>query len=284
MSEEYQDESGKYLKKFAADGLPARAVGPWAEKKLKVLSTYMSLFTVGMKPTEKKKHNWSKLVYIDLFAGPSRCIIRDSETEILGSPLRAFESAGLFSKMYYVEAETWANEALSKRVSNDPRCSVVASDCNEAVKRIIRERTDNTLYLAFIDPTGLDIHFDTIKQLSRGIHCDLIINWFMSALTRNLPYWQKKQESDKLDLFFGTDRWKNCIHDRTPTRTFQCWVDLYREQLKSIGYSEQPSPYIIKNKKGAEMYWLWFASKHKMGKKFWTEAVKSTDEQKTLFD
>lgn len=277
MSDAIEDESGRYLKKESKDGLPARAVGPWANEKLSILSTYMNLFTVGMKPTHKKKHNWSSLVYVDLFAGPGKCIIRSNENEILGSPLLATKTPFRFTKLYFVEAEQWANEALKLRVASDIRCVVIGKNCNEAVEQIIHERTPNTLYLAFIDPTGLDIHFATIKKLTQGVPCDLIINWYMSALTRNLPYWQKTKESERLDTFFGTHDWKKPLEEKLSNRViFQRWVELYRGQLQSIGYCHQPEPRIIKNTRGNEMYWLWFASKNKLGFKYWKAANKSS--------
>jgi len=284
MDEPIEDESGRYLARLATDGLPARSVGSWAKKKLQVLKTYIDLFTVGMKPTSKKEFNWSNLVYIDLFSGPGRCIIRTTGEEILGSPLHAFNAPYPFSKLYFIEASEWARQTLSERVGKDKRCIVLEGNCNIGVSRIVQEKIDNSLYLAFIDPTGLDIHFQTIKNLANGIPCDLIVNFFMSSLTRNLPHWQQQQESERLDLFFGTSEWKALLtKPQSQNRIFRDMVDLYRRQLEGIGYIHQADPYSVKNSKGAEMYWLWFASKHPLGLKYWKETIKSSDQQGTLF-
>jgi three-Cys-motif partner protein len=154
-------------------------------------------------------------------------------------------------------------------------------NCNEATKAIVQKRKPNFLYVAFVDPTGLDIHFDTIRSLAGDLRCDLIINWFMSALTRNMSVWQQGQESERLDRFFGTHEWVQCVPPTvTPKVAFQCLVKLYRQQLERIGYGYQAQPQIIKNRQNAEMYWLWFASRSGTGKDFWLKAVKSAREQR----
>jgi three-Cys-motif partner protein len=264
----------------AKDGLPARESGPWAKQKLKVLKNYIEMFTVGMQPSENKTHNWSGLYYIDLFAGPGICIVPEEKEEFDGSPLIASKTKQPFTYCYYVETNENCANALEKRlVAFDPK-KIYKDDCNSATKQIIANRDPNGLYLAFIDPTGLDINFDTIRLLGNQLRCDLIINWWMSALTRNLPHWKKKNESNRLDRFFGTDEWKTIMDEGKPHKLiFQEWVALYRKQLEQIGYQYQPNPHIIKNSK-TELYWLWFASKSPVGLKYWKEATKYSSKQK----
>jgi three-Cys-motif partner protein len=286
MEENAEDESGLYLNKMASDGLPARAVGRWATTKLRVLENYMQLFTVGMKPTSKKRFNWSGLVYIDLFAGPGVCIVRGTEKEIEGSPLLALRTPHPFSKLYFVESDPESHAALASRTKEtekEGRSRAICDDCNRAVEQIVREPVPGALYLAFMDPTGLDIRFSTIETLAKELRCDLIINWFSSAIRRNLAQWQQSQESTKLDRFFGTGDWQKCLGSNKPFgRVFRDLVSLYRGQLTRIGYAHQADPYAIKNTKGAVLYWLWFASKSRRGLDFWKKAVRSSDEQRTF--
>jgi len=64
------------------DGLPVRSSGAWALEKLYYLRCYLDIFSVGM------KNKWGgRLYYVDLFAGPGRCRVRDSEEELDGPRL-----------------------------------------------------------------------------------------------------------------------------------------------------------------------------------------------------
>ena len=72
--------SGSEYRPSIVDGLPARVSGPWAQEKLAYLSKYMSIFNVGM------KNKWRR-VYLDLLAGPGRCVEDDSGIEFDGPHL-----------------------------------------------------------------------------------------------------------------------------------------------------------------------------------------------------
>jgi hypothetical protein len=63
-----------------SDGLIARASGGGAREKVYYLERYLEIFSVGMKA------RWGgRLYYLDLFAGPGKCRIRDTGEEIDGS-------------------------------------------------------------------------------------------------------------------------------------------------------------------------------------------------------
>jgi hypothetical protein len=91
---------------IGSDGLVIRDSGLWVNDKLHYLNRYLKIFSVGM------KNKWSgKLYYIDLFAGPGRCRIRETRKETDGSPLVAllgFE----FAKYFFFEADSNCYEAL----------------------------------------------------------------------------------------------------------------------------------------------------------------------------
>ena len=53
---------------------------------------------VAMGP-KRRQGVWAELAYIDALCGPGRCIIRDSDEEIDGSPLLALGVAPAFSAL-----------------------------------------------------------------------------------------------------------------------------------------------------------------------------------------
>src|ERR1019366_2339212 len=78
-----------------SDGLPARPSGPWIETKHKLLTYYAQLFASGM------KFKWKSRVYLELFSGPGKCLIRDTGKEDLGSPLKVIGHE--FTKFIFTE-------------------------------------------------------------------------------------------------------------------------------------------------------------------------------------
>jgi|SRR5438105_325969 len=90
------------------DGLPIRDSGSWIETKHKLLTYYANLFATGM------KNKWASRVYLELFSGPGRCLIRKSRKEDLGSPLKVIDHE--FTKFIFTEKSLPAAEALAKRL------------------------------------------------------------------------------------------------------------------------------------------------------------------------
>jgi len=98
---------------FGADGRVVRDSGKWAEEKLYYLGRYLKIMSVGM----SKK--WAgKLYYVDLFAGPGRCQIRETRKEIDGSPLIALLGFN-FNKYFFFEGKPGLPSALEERVRQD---------------------------------------------------------------------------------------------------------------------------------------------------------------------
>ncbi len=96
-----------WLESFAkSDDLPARPSGPWIETKHKLLTYYADLFATGM------KNKWNSRVYLELFSGPGKCIIRDTGKEDLGSPLQVIEHE--FTKFIFTEVSTPAAAPITK--------------------------------------------------------------------------------------------------------------------------------------------------------------------------
>jgi three-Cys-motif partner protein len=94
---------------IGSDGKIVRSSGIWAQDKLYYLERYLDIFSVGM----RKK--WpGKLHYVDLFAGPGRCLIRDTSEEIDGSPLIALKYG--FAKYIFFEADEMCCKALTERI------------------------------------------------------------------------------------------------------------------------------------------------------------------------
>jgi len=248
------------------DGLVVRPSGVWVKQKYYYLKRYLDIFSKGM------KNRWGgNLTYIDLFAGPGRCLIESANKEEDGSPLLALQYD--FKKYVFVEESKKLIEALKTRCKNSPKFSKIEfleGDCNNVVDKIIHQVDPIGLNLILIDPTGIDIHYKTVERIVKEKRVDLLINVQLGMdITRNFLVYKKKGNNSKLGLFLGDNV------DWDKLNNSQDAVKLYKERIKELGYQTVEFKDItIKNTLNAPMYFLLFASKNPKGLRFWKEITK----------
>ena len=252
------------------DGLPVRPSGIWIKRKHYYLKEYAKIFTVGM----SKK--WSgRLTFIDLFAGPGSCLI-DNTVHEDGSPLIALQYP--FSKYIFVEQIPELMDALRNRCARSPKLSSIAftqEDSNISINNVVAQMPSGNLNLAFIDPTDIDIHFETIKTLSsvqNGV--DLLMNiQYGMDIKRNFKIYRGQGNVSKLARFMGED------FDLSKLKEPRDVIEAYKARIGELGYKTVEFRDItVRNTNNAQMYFLLFASKHPTGLKYWSEISKK-DEQ-----
>ncbi|GAB4572679.1 MAG: hypothetical protein Kow0077_12780 [Anaerolineae bacterium] len=277
------------------DGLPMRESGQWAQKKLSVLAHYIATSTVAM-----KSKPWRRRFYIDLQAGPGKNFIKNSKRVFLGSPLLAITEGAGFTDYFFVEQDSNLAEALSQRCASLPadiqkKIQILVGDCNEKVTEITKhiQQIDqppysptnwNSLSLAFLDPEGLELNWESVKLLASLKRVDLIINFSIGGLRRSAENALKMEPGNtQVDRFFGTQEWRTIPKRPSGKMPSNEWIDFYCGRLKQLGYESWGTPISVKNSKRAELYRLLFASKHELGAKLWEEARKRGPTQRPLF-
>lgn len=253
------------------DGLPLRCCHRGTFKKLDYLKYYLDIFSKAM----KKK--FANRIYIDLFSGPGLCADRESGEIRDGSSLIALELANPFTHYIFVDAMPKTLDILSQRCTEILDAKKVTSkvetlnlDGNDDIDKILsKSERDNCISVAFIDPNDLGIHFSVLEKLAAIPSLDIIINFSISDLKRNLETYSDSEQNDKADKFFGCKDW--------PKGELE-WLSFYQEKLKSLGFvavENYSEPKVkIKTKTGADIYYLIYASKNELGLKFWRETKK----------
>jgi three-Cys-motif partner protein len=253
----------------ASDGLPIRDSGAWIETKHRLLPYYAQLFATGM------KYNWQSRVYLELFSGPGRCLIRKTGKEDHGSPLKVIEHE--FTRFILVERSLPIAEALAKRLdqfNNAAITEIWCGDCAEAIEKI--RIPAGSLTLAFIDPTGIShAPFSLIETLHRKTRCDLLINiQHGMGIKMNIhQFTPNADEQSALTKFLGNDSWKQ-IPRHNPREFFRRVLELYKQQLDELGFSFTGREVFVSNDKNTPLYLLLYASKHPKGKEFWDKSLK----------
>lgn len=256
-----------------SDGLPVRDAGPWTEDKLYFWNRYIDITTSSMVDNPK----WpAGLAYVDLFAGPGICQNRETGKRFPGSALIAANALKPFSTLLACELDQTNADALERRLEKSPvrgRYKVLQGDCNEQADRIIAEIPARALTLAFIDPEALHVWFDTVRKLSSCGRVDLLILLAdRMDIVRNVDVYFKQNNSN-LDRMMGPNstwrqRWAT-LGNPTAQNICQLFADEYKSQLANqLGYKvfgEYPIP------RDNPLYRLIYASKHRLGLKFWNE-------------
>lgn len=254
------------------DGLPVRDSGIWAKEKLYYLEHYLDIFSVGM----HKRWN-GKLYYVDLFAGPGRCLISETKEEFDGSPLIALKFN--FAKYFFFESDPACFKALEARIKNRApeklkNIELIPDDCNKEISKVSAPQP-SSLGVAFVDPTGLSpLPFETIRKLTERRKIDLIINFHEGMGVRMNLHQYTTTDENALTSFMGSDRWKQHFKQQHKSETYRAIAKEYLENLQKLGYLAFDSDRIpIKTDKDALLYYLFFASKHSKGTEFWHKII-----------
>ncbi|HEU6449282.1 MAG TPA: three-Cys-motif partner protein TcmP [Verrucomicrobiae bacterium] len=256
------------------DCLPIRESGVWIEKKHKPLVYYSEIFNAAMKDKP-----WDERIYFELFAGPGCCFVRETKKEESGSPLQVLETN--FTKFIFVEMSKAAAEALVTRIDNHKNASKVeiwCGDCAEAIKKIIIP--PKSLTFAFIDPTRIGhAPFKLISVLATKARSDILINIPIGTdIKRNLHNYLAQANSEApLTKYLGSDEWKT-LPTNSPSNFCRGFLELYEAQLRKLGYKFIGKIQQVTTLGNVPLYYLFFASKHQLGEKFWNDTLKRVNE------
>jgi three-Cys-motif partner protein len=257
------------------DNLPTRPdVGAWTEDKLYYWNRYIEITTSAMVGNPKWRGG---IVYVDIFAGPGICTLRESGRRIPGSPLLAAWAPKPFDRILLCEKYTELAAACKRRLDATPiadRVIMFVGDCNLEINRIEEAIPKSALVLAFVDPEGLHVHFDTIATLTNERRVDLLVLFAdRMDIVRNVDLYASQDESN-LDRFLGSNlnwrqKWAQ-LTNRDPGSICKFFTELYKDQLVTeLGYTALTDQ-VMKSSRSA-LYRVIYASKHPLGLKFWKE-------------
>jgi three-Cys-motif partner protein len=265
----------------AADGLPARLTGPWVHEKKFYLERYLSIFSKGVGP------KWNgKLSYIDLFSGPGRSVIRNTSDEVEGSPVLALNHE--FARYVFVDMPG-VLATLRTRLQGHPKfgkVSLIEGDCNEVIDAVRDESPPDHLTLAFIDPTGLQVHFRTIQRLVEDRKVDLLMTiQFGMGIRMNLRQYSQS-EGDALTNFLGNADWREDVEmGASPSQIGRRILERYIRQLRGLGYEtvQNREVEVRSDQNNLLLYFVLLASRHPRGQDFWRKITQIQPSGQRLF-
>ena len=261
------------------DGLLTPEVGSWSTHKHHFLRRYIDAFTTAMRGKA-----WNGLHYIDLFASAGLEKVKESGALDWGSALIAAQCTH-FAQLHLCELDKARFDALSVRIARYPqriKPQLIFGDANVVVHEVIASLPPKSLSLAFLDPHGLNLNFETLRVLSQR-KVDLIIFFpdHLDAL-RNWEDVYLDNPNSNLDRVLGISSWRQKLSENPSDTWAQVLSDLYVQQIGSLGYTHFDYERIsLPN--GRHLYKLIFCSASKTGAKIWRGiAQRKPDGQNTF--
>lgn len=253
----------------ARDGLPGRRSGSWAIKKHHYLRRYCDITTkaVGDKFP-------GGVVYLDVMAGPGRCIEEKTRDEFPGSPFVALDCD--FSKYWFVEEDPELFAALTTRLASHPKRARMMlknqSWTNLAMSGAF-EFDARTLVVAFVDPTGISqLPWAAVQSLLRLPRIDVVATiQYRLAIVWNAPQYKRAVNKDTaLDKFLDSPDWREWP-DRDATEFGRMAIDAFIRKVGDEGFKTSRQ---VPVGEGQALYRLALFSRHPLADKFWQETLK----------
>jgi three-Cys-motif partner protein len=255
-------------------------IGIWSEIKIAILREYACAFT-----TILKAKTWCKgCCYIDAFAGAGIHISKGTGEMVPGSPLNALLVEPPFDRIVLIDLDAEKVESLKTLCGHDKRVKIEPGDCNEVILNKVAPTLSYESHwrgLCVLDPYGIHgkpLRWGTIEQLAALGTVDIFLNFPLMDINRNTLR-KRLANADAADAaafseFCGTEDWKNLMYQPDlfgdlgkigNNRTLAEW---FRERIKTVaGFEFVPEPILMRNSKGGNLYFLYFASHQSVAQK-----------------
>lgn len=246
-----------------------RLIGRWTAVKLEHLDHYLQAYATASKSSLERS-------YIDAFAGCGDCVLEDTGTPVEGSALRALRAVPAFTEYHFIEIDPAAAQHLRSKVGTHPRVTVYTGDCNVLLpKQVLGRVSRRSASLAFLDPTGLQLHWDTLVALAshrmgpRRMELLILYPYDMAIDARLF----NPRIYPALTQFFGADSgWhlqlaesRRLAENRDQRR--ERFVRFYCQRLRGLGYQHVDHYGPLYDEHNNPLYYVVFASDHPVGAK-----------------
>ena len=295
--------------------------GKWTEEKLDAFEKYVKAYLTIMN-SYRDVYGW-KLLYFDGFAGSgSRTQEEDNKEakeaqdlfgeEVTVEDIKVYQGAAervvkiesdkmrSFDYYYFVDKNEENCKLLDEKLSQyeiTGRRHHLNSDANDAVKRLANtlRNNSNCKALAFLDPFGMQINWESIESL-KDLSVDLWIlvptGVIINRLLERKVDWEKGlAHAEKLKSFFGMseEEIKSFFYTEKREQTLfgndemvitkaensiRKIAQLYVKRLQDVLPYVTEEPLVLYNTHNVPIYHLVFAAKNKTAMKIAQEIIK----------
>lgn len=268
---------GKQVVTDPADGLPVSAAGEWAKDKHRLLAQFVDA-------SWGARAKFGASTYADLYSGPGRQVVEETEEIIDGSPLVAWDACNRhrapFAQVLVADSKPFAQACEARLKALKCPVEIAAFNAEDAALVAAKKASPDGLHLIFADPYNLkDLPWRVFQPLLKLPRVDLIVHFSQADLTRNLDRYIREDPSPLDDFAPGWRRHvKHSGSVEMRGRFFEYWVGLFRAE----GFTLADSVPLVVNTKSAPLYRLALFSRHELARKLW-DSVADRSSQRKLF-
>lgn len=285
--------------------------GPWTEDKLDAFEKYVKAYLTILNKY-RDKYNW-KLIYFDGFAGSgsregktysdlkndlfdANYIIDEEKDSYKGAAERVLNiDLRGFDFYYFIDKDKESNDKLKEKLNiyNDEKKRLVfrTNDANAEIIKLAdaMHRNNNLAALVLLDPFGMQIDWDSIKQLA-GTRTDIWILVPTGVIINRLL--DRKAELKHIDLLkkiFGEDETfiREYFFEKKVEKTLfgeeeivvkvnnsiQRIAELYINKLKDIFDHVTPNALVLRNTRNVPIFHFVFASNNESAKNIASQII-----------
>lgn len=247
-------------------------IGYWSEIKLDIVKEYAAAYSTILAAQQKPRLHH---VYIDAFAGAGVHLSKTTNEAVLGSPLNALSINPPFQEYHLIDLDGNKIDTLMSIIGDHTNVHPYTGDCNKILLNNVFPQVKYEDYrrgLCLLDPYGLHLNWEVVQKAGEMKSVEIFLNFPIMDMNRN-ALWKNPERATapgikRMNAFWGDDSWRSIAYS-TERNLFgepekednATIVKAYRERLKRIaGFSYVPEPIPMRNTKGAEVYYLFFAS------------------------
>jgi three-Cys-motif partner protein len=194
------------------DGYYLPAIRPHSLEKIGRHDFYADVFTRAM------HRKYRPLVYIGLYSGAGKAVIKGTSEIVETSALAVIRQAVPFTRYIFVDSDRRCIEALDHRINalgGGFDVTLIQRPVNDAVPEIPAAlpdiptaRREGLLGLCFADPFKVDLDFNVIRALSRYWLDFLVMLPFGFDLRRNLRRYLENEADTSVARLLDATGWR----------------------------------------------------------------------------
>ena len=261
------------MKPFAYDD-----IGYWSEVKLDIVRKYASAYsTIMSTQTTIRKH-----IYIDAFAGAGRHVSRRTGEFVPGSPLNALEVVPPFSEIHLIDLHGGKVAELHRQIGSRQDVFFYEGDANKFLLDTVFPRCkyeDFNRALCLLDPYALNVDWNVLQTAGQMGSIEVFYNFMIMDANMNIlwhnPDSVAPSQAVRMDKVWGNHSWRVAAYVGKPTlwgdtvdekARNEAIAEAFRKRLEEVaGFKYVPKPVPMRNKRGATIYYLFFASPNRTG-------------------
>src|SRR5579863_2709193 len=244
-------------------------IGYWSEIKLEIIRDYASAYSRILN-SKKLPH-----IYIDAFSGAGTHIAKSTGQFVPGSPTNALNVQPPFREYHFIDMDTAKADYLRKSVGARPDVHIYSGDCNDVLIDQIFPTLKFESYrraLCLLDPYGLNLKWQVVMHAGQLGTIDMFLNFPVMGMNRNV-LWKNPDkvapaQITRFNQFWGDSSWGQAAYSTTgnlfgiPEKESNESIAIaFQKRLVDIaGFKHVPAPLPMRNRTGATVYYLFFAS------------------------